>query len=99
MHVGTRPRTVGRALTAAIALAACMLTIALPRPARAATPAPGFGPADAAMRARVRADHLEGGALVVRRGAEVLHDATFGDWTLKTVVPIASASKWLPRPR
>ena len=47
------------------------------------------------MRARVHADHLDGGALVVRRGAEVLHDETFGDWTMKTVVPIASASKWL----
>ena len=54
-----------------------------------------YSAADAAMRARVRDHGLDGGALIVRRGSRTLHRATFGDWTMRTVVPIASASKWL----
>jgi CubicO group peptidase (beta-lactamase class C family) len=54
-----------------------------------------YAKADAAMRRRVRADGLDGGALLVRHGNDTLHEATFGNWTMRKVVPIASASKWL----
>jgi CubicO group peptidase (beta-lactamase class C family) len=94
MNAWTRGRAVGGALVVVVALTACVVATALPRPAPADA-SEGFASADAAMRARVRADDLDGGALVVRRGASVLHDETFGSWTTKTVVPIASASKWL----
>ena len=54
-----------------------------------------YAKADAAMRARIRRGGLGGGALLVRRGADTLHDQTFGNWSIDKVVPIASASKWL----
>jgi CubicO group peptidase (beta-lactamase class C family) len=83
------------AIFTVVAATVCALAIPPVRPARAATSSEGFASADAAMRARIRADHLDGGALVVRRAAQVLHDKTFGSWTMNAVVPIASASKWL----
>lgn len=58
----------------------------------AATPYAG---ADAAMRARVRDDDLDGGVLLAVRGDTVLHEKAFGKMTARTVIPIASASKWL----
>jgi CubicO group peptidase (beta-lactamase class C family) len=61
-------------------------------PSGAAGPYAG---ADAAMRARVRDDGLPGGVLLVARGDDVLHRLRVGDTTAHTVMPIASASKWL----
>jgi CubicO group peptidase (beta-lactamase class C family) len=58
----------------------------------AATPYAG---ADAAMRARVRDDDLNGGVLLAAGGDTVLHEKAFGRMTARTVIPIASASKWL----
>jgi CubicO group peptidase (beta-lactamase class C family) len=63
-------------------------------PATAAAPTPYAG-ADAAMRARVRDDDLAGGVLLAVRGDTVLHERAFGRMTARTVIPIASASKWL----
>jgi CubicO group peptidase (beta-lactamase class C family) len=54
-----------------------------------------FAGADAAMRARVRDDDLTGGVLLAARGDTVLHERSFGEMTARTVIPIASASKWL----
>jgi CubicO group peptidase (beta-lactamase class C family) len=54
-----------------------------------------FAPADAAMRARVRDDGLPGGVLLVRRGDDVVHRFATGRMTERSVIPIASASKWL----
>jgi CubicO group peptidase (beta-lactamase class C family) len=47
------------------------------------------------MRARVRDDGLDGGVLLAVRGDTVLHEKAFGRMTRRTVIPIASASKWL----
>jgi CubicO group peptidase (beta-lactamase class C family) len=54
-----------------------------------------YAAADAAMRARVRDDALTGGVLVVAHDGSTLHRLTVGDTTARTVMPIASASKWL----
>jgi CubicO group peptidase (beta-lactamase class C family) len=54
-----------------------------------------FAGADAAMRARVHEDGLDGGVLLAVRGDTVLHEKAFGKMTTRTVIPIASASKWL----
>ncbi len=76
----------------ATALVAAILVGGGSSPAGAAAP---YAKADAAMRARMREDHLGGGVLVVRRAGDTLHQQTFGNWTMGKVVPIASASKWL----
>lgn len=90
--VSMRPRL----LVLAFVLAATLGTAAVRAGAVAvATSADPYAKADAAMRARMETDRLGGGALVVRRGNDTLHSRTFGDWTMGTVVPIASASKWL----
>ena len=39
--------------------------------------------------------HLPGAALLVWKDGEVLHEQFFGAYTADTVIPIASASKWL----
>jgi len=64
-------------------------------PAGAATGRPGdpFAGVDRAMRARVRGHR--GGAVLVARDAVTLHRRSFGDVRPATVLPIASASKWL----
>ncbi len=51
--------------------------------------------ADAALRARVRDDDLTGGVLFVARDGQTLHRLAVGTTTAHTVIPIASASKWL----
>jgi CubicO group peptidase (beta-lactamase class C family) len=61
-------------------------------PAGAGSP---FAAADAAMRARVAGDQLSGGVLVVMRDRTKVHELTVGRMTTRTVIPIASASKWL----
>jgi CubicO group peptidase (beta-lactamase class C family) len=54
-----------------------------------------FASVDASMRDRVRADGLDGGVVLVARDGGVLHESSFGSVTPDTVMPIASASKWL----
>ena len=61
----------------------------------AAGAAGSYDAADAAMKARVRDDNLVGGVLFVARDGATLHRAAVGDTTARTVMPIASASKWL----
>ena len=99
--VGSCPCTPGTAtgpsvgaLVAAIALAACVLTSASPT-RRGGHARQGVRPADAAMRAADPRRPPRRWRPRRPRGAEVLHDETFGNWTMQTVVPIASASKWL----
>src|SRR4051794_18970510 len=73
--------------------AVCLLVfLLLPSPAVAASP---FAPADAAFRTRIREDGLPGGVLLVARGGDVVHRFAVGDTNARTVMPIASASKWL----
>jgi CubicO group peptidase (beta-lactamase class C family) len=79
------------ALVGAVALALALAAVGI-APARAGTP---FAAADAAMRARVADDGLAGGVLLVAQGDDVVHRFATGRMTEDTVIPIASASKWL----
>jgi len=54
-----------------------------------------FAAVDASMRTRVRSDGLDGGVILVVRDGAIIHEESFGDFTPSTVMPIASASKWL----
>jgi CubicO group peptidase (beta-lactamase class C family) len=54
-----------------------------------------YDTADAAMRARLAEDDLPGGVLLVGRDGRILHRLAVGHTTARTVMPIASASKWL----
>ena len=75
-----------------LGLAVVCAVVLLTTSAAAAGP---YGAADAALRARVRDDDLSGGVLFVARGGTTLHRFAVGDTTARTVMPIASASKWL----
>jgi CubicO group peptidase (beta-lactamase class C family) len=79
----------------AIAVACVALLITTAAMGRAAAPLASFAGADAAMRARVHDDVLDGGVLLAVLGGTVLHERSFGKMTPRTVIPIASASKWL----
>ena len=54
-----------------------------------------FAAVDAAIEARITNDHLDGAALLVVRDGRTFRDTGYGDYDANTVVPIASASKWL----
>jgi CubicO group peptidase (beta-lactamase class C family) len=78
---------------AAIAVA---LAFAVSAGAGATAPVVDFSDAEHAMRVRVDDDGLTGGALfVARAGGPTLERATFGRFSTTTVIPIASASKWI----
>ncbi|MCP5431967.1 MAG: beta-lactamase family protein [Alphaproteobacteria bacterium] len=55
----------------------------------------GFAAIDAFMEKLVADLPLEGAGIFVARGGKLAHQATFGIYDPDTVVPIASASKWL----
>jgi CubicO group peptidase (beta-lactamase class C family) len=77
------------AVALALGLSLVTTTAATAQPA-------GFTKAEDAMRDRVRDDGLTGGALLAARAqGPVLEDATFGRFSRSTVIPIASASKWI----
>lgn len=50
---------------------------------------------DAAIESRIATDGLDGAALLVVRDGQVQRDRGYGSYDTDTVVPIASASKWL----
>jgi CubicO group peptidase (beta-lactamase class C family) len=54
-----------------------------------------FAALDRSMRERVARDDLAGGVLLVVRDGNVIHEADFGALDGGSVIPIASASKWL----
>lgn len=54
-----------------------------------------FARVNRSMKARVRADGLEGGMVLVVRDGEVVDRQSYGGLDGGTVIPIASASKWL----
>jgi CubicO group peptidase (beta-lactamase class C family) len=54
-----------------------------------------FAAVHRSMQQRVRADRLDGGMVLVMRGDEILDRRSYGSLDGDTVVPIASASKWL----
>jgi CubicO group peptidase (beta-lactamase class C family) len=74
-----------------VVAALCALGV-LAAPAGAAGP---YDAADAALRTRVVDDQLPGGVLFVARDGQTLHRLAVGGTTGGTVMPIASASKWL----
>lgn len=60
------------------------------------TPDPGaFDALHRSMQRRVAADDLDGEMVVVARGDQILDQRKVGDVAGDTVIPIASASKWL----
>jgi CubicO group peptidase (beta-lactamase class C family) len=83
-------RTSGAKTLMVVLAIACALGLA--RSAGATGP---YDAADAAMRARVAEDSLPGGVLLVARDGQTLHRLAVGDTAPRTVMPIASASKWL----
>jgi CubicO group peptidase (beta-lactamase class C family) len=78
-----------------IAVAALIVTGMILDAASSVGAAGPYAAADAAMRSRVRDDQLTGGVLLVAREGTVLHRLAAGTTTPRTVMPIASASKWL----
>jgi CubicO group peptidase (beta-lactamase class C family) len=54
-----------------------------------------FATLDQSMRDRVKDDDLSGGVLLVVQGSDIIHQADFGSLDADSVIPIASASKWL----
>jgi CubicO group peptidase (beta-lactamase class C family) len=54
-----------------------------------------FASVDRSIEQRVANDHLDGAALLVVRDGTVIRNRGYGDYDPNTVVPIASASKWL----
>jgi CubicO group peptidase (beta-lactamase class C family) len=74
-------------------IAVCVLAAVAIAPTAGA--AGTYRAADTALRARVRDDELAGGVLLVARDGQTLHRLAVGNTTARTVMPIASASKWL----
>ena len=84
----------GARLLGAISITIVLATTAAGTSTAVAAPAP-FSRADDALRTRVRDDGLDGGVLFVARGDHVIHRYHAGSTRIATVMPIASASKWL----
>ena len=62
------------------------------------SPAPldvDFSAADALAEKWVKENKLPGAAIYVAHDGKVIHEKFFGEYSASTVVPIASASKWL----
>lgn len=70
------------------------LTVGGPPPSAGAAK-DAFAAIDESMRERVRNDGLRGGVVFVVRDGSVIHEASVGSVDPSTVIPIASASKWL----
>lgn len=74
-------------------------TSPVPLSATAAAPSTAIPPAwadvDARLGERVATAGLHGGALIVVRGDEVLHEVSVGGVNHATALPVASAAKWL----
>lgn len=62
-------------------------------PIAAGPPRPSYEKVDAAMRTRLRG--VGGGGVLVVHDHAKLHERVFGHFRAATVIPIASASKWL----
>lgn len=54
-----------------------------------------FPEIDSAITLRVASEHLDGAALLVVAGGTEYRNSFYGSYTSETVIPIASASKWL----
>ena len=76
------------------ALVACGALLVGAAPSASAKRDP-FAALDRSMRDRVKTDNLDGGVVLVVRGGGVIHEADFGAFDAGSVIPIASASKWL----
>lgn len=94
-----RPRRSGPlalAGTIALALATLGCTGGGGSPRAAATAGPTtFADVDTAIESHVGTDHLPGAALLVVRDGKELRRRGYGGYDPSTVMPIASASKWL----
>jgi len=82
-----------------VALATLALTVSCSSGGDTTTATPEapttFADVDAAIQARVDDTHLPGAALLVARDGRELRRRGYGSYDPTTVVPIASASKWL----
>jgi len=76
------------------AVVVVVLALIATAPAAAAAKDPLSG-LDQSMRDRVKSDDLDGAVLLVVRGSDVIHETDFGSYDADSVIPIASASKWL----
>jgi len=74
---------------------AALVAVALTTTVHAEAEDDPFASVHRSMARRVRADDLSGGMVLVRRGDEVLDRRAYGHVNGRTVIPIASASKWL----
>jgi CubicO group peptidase (beta-lactamase class C family) len=72
-----------------------VVALALGVSATAAADQDPFAGLDRSMRDRVAHDDLAGGVLLVVRGDDTIHEADFGALDADSVIPVASASKWL----
>ncbi|MCX6510490.1 MAG: serine hydrolase [Actinobacteria bacterium] len=54
-----------------------------------------FPEIDSAMKRRVVSEHLDGAGLLVVAGGTEYRNTVYGSYSSETVIPIASASKWL----
>ncbi len=87
-------------IIAAIALAWTSTGQPTPQPAAAAgrsttAPAFDFSRADTEAEKFLKESGLPGAAIIVVYDGRIVHERYFGSYTAATVVPIASASKWL----
>lgn len=73
----------------------CVLTAALAAPLASAAPVYNFAPVTAQMQQFVQTYALDGASLRVNKAGSVVYRRAFGNYTLSTQVPIASASKWV----
>lgn len=71
-------------------------TPVVPVPLKATVPLKAdFAAADALAEKWIKENKLPGAAIYVAREGKVLHEKFFGEYSASTVIPIASASKWL----
>ncbi|TXI47385.1 MAG: class A beta-lactamase-related serine hydrolase [Lysobacter sp.] len=73
---------------------ACVVATAAALPATAA-PVYNFAPVTAEMQSFVQTYALDGASLRVNKAGSVVYRRAFGNYSLSTQVPIASASKWV----
>ena len=89
-------RTVSRlALAALVLLGAFTVSCSSESPTVKTEGPVTFMDVDAAISQRVAGEGLEGAALLVVRDGQIFRNTGYAKYNTSTVVPIASASKWL----
>lgn len=65
------------------------------QPTAEKTPTYDFIPLTALMQHAIETMPIEGASLLLIKDGQVIYEKTFGNYTLDTIAPIASGSKWL----